>query len=404
VVSIDLPSGNFDGWEPGMPLVEADLTLGIEPLKLCLYAPPARFAAGTILPVGGLFPPALMESYRGAELLDWKAAAALIPPVRADAHKYRRGVVEIHAGSPGAAGAARIAARGAQAAGAGIVRLLLDRELYPLLAPEAGGIMVVPRGPLPPGEGDRFRPSALLLGPGWGQDPSRQEILEWALEREAAGIPLILDADALRLAKDRVFHGNAILTPHPGEFAVLAGLPPPELPPQPGPLLLKIAREKQAVIVYKSSVIFVAAPDGRLACLDGMEPALAAGGSGDLLAGFCAALAGRMGRARWNGSAPDPAPADQSPPGQTVPGGQGGAGEAGLDQPASAPPVRAVPINQPSSGQTAPGGDAGDGYSCALAAAALLLESLRRGGLTKKFIDPLELAARAAETAGAAWL
>jgi NAD(P)H-hydrate epimerase len=346
VVSIDIPSGNFEGWEPGMPLVEADLTLGIEPLKACLYAPAARVYGGVILRVGGIFPAPLAEARAGGELLSWEAASARIPPARGDDYKHRRGTVLIHAGSPGFTGAARIAARGAQAAGAGLIRLLVDRESYPVLAAGAGGIRVVPRdwGPERPGPGD-LSPGARLLGPGWGRGPDRGAVLEAALGEEASGTPLVLDADALRLARDKSFHGNAILCPHPGEFAFLLGLSPGELPPDPVPLLRKTARERGALILYKGCVLIAAAPDGRLAALDGLEPALAAGGSGDLLAGFCAGIAARTKAA---GSF--------------------------------------------------------DPYHAATAAAALLLESLRRGDLQRRFIDPLDLAARAAELAGAAWL
>ena len=169
IVSIDLPSGNFDGWQSGMPMVKAHATLAIEPRKLCLYTPAARPHAGTIIPVGGIFPPALIDKYREAELVGWESAAAKIPPVPPTAYKYERGLVEIRAGSPGATGAARLAAQGAQAAGAGLVRLIVDPSLYPIIAPGCSGIMAVPGGACSDdAENGRFTPAAVLLGPGWG--------------------------------------------------------------------------------------------------------------------------------------------------------------------------------------------------------------------------------------------
>jgi NAD(P)H-hydrate epimerase len=142
------------------------------------------------------------------------------------------------------------------------------------------------------------------------------------------------------------FHGNTVLTPHPGEFAAWTGISPEELFRDPGGILLKTARERNGVILFKGCVLLIAAPDGRLGYVDGMIPALGAGGTGDLLAGFCAALAARMK-----------------------------AGEGKFD-----------------------------GYACACAAAALLIESARREGLESRFIDPLDLAEGAAKTAGSAWL
>ena len=129
VVSIDVPSGNFDEWRPGMPMLTADATLAIEPQKRCLYTPAARSRAGRIFSVGGIFPQTLVEKYQDAELLSWQDAARRLPAIPADAYKYERGLVEIRAGAMGTAGAARLAARGAQAAGAGLVRLIVDDSL-----------------------------------------------------------------------------------------------------------------------------------------------------------------------------------------------------------------------------------------------------------------------------------
>jgi NAD(P)H-hydrate epimerase len=362
VVSIDVPSGNFDGWAPGMPIINADAVLAIEPQKLCLYRPAARPFGGTILPVGGIFPAALIEKYGSARLVDWKSGAAGIGGVKPNAYKYERGLVEIRAGSPGATGAAKLAARGAQAAGAGLVRLIADPSIYPILAGSAWGIMVVPddvvKSPEPacpalPADAydpecpsGRFFPDAALLGPGWGAGPGRERLLRRYLALEEQGTPLILDADAIALAAGTVFHGSAILTPHPGEFAAYTGIGRDEILADPGPLLLRCAKEKNTVILFKGHVLYIAAPDGRLGIIDGMAPCLAAGGSGDILAGFCAAIAARMRRS----------------------------------------------------------GEPFDGYACAAAAASLLIRAARSPELADRFADPKEVADRAASLAGAAWL
>jgi NAD(P)H-hydrate epimerase len=356
LVSVDVPSGLSDEWKPGMPLVRADAVLAVEPEKFCLYKPAARPFCGRILHVGGIFPPALMEKYRAGELADWDYCRALIPPVPPDSYKYSRGIAEIRAGAPGSTGAARIAARGAQAAGAGLVRLVVDPAIHPLLAASASAVMVVPdSGPADP----RFKPDALLLGPGWGRGPGRQASLEEALALEEGGIPLVLDADAVYLAGDRVFHGNALLTPHPGELAAYSGIPKEEILADPGPLLLSLAREKKAHILFKSHLMVIASPGGELAVVDGMNPVLAAGGSGDLLAGFCAGIA--AGR-------------------------------------------RAVAAERRSASADASGLRDGDLYACALAAAALLIRSAADPRAAARFADPLELADIAADLAGRAWL
>jgi NAD(P)H-hydrate epimerase len=353
VVSVDLPSGNSDHWKEGDPVLSAQATLAIEPGKFCLYDPAARPRAGRILPVEGIFPRALTEKYRAAELVSWDRAALLIPPVKPEAYKYGRGLLEIRAGSPGASGAARIAARGAQAVGTGLIRLAVDPEIHEPLAVNAGGVMVVPSGTggealgigAAPGGVSRFKPQAVLLGPGWGKSPARREILEEALALEEAGVPLVLDADAIGLAKGRAFHGRALLTPHPGELAAYGDIPKEDLLAHPAPFLLSLAREKKAVILFKTHVMFAAAPDGRLGLVDGMAPVLGAGGSGDLLAGFCAGIAARCFAA----------------------------------------------------------GEGPDLYACALAAAALLIRTAELF-FAGRFADPLELADKAADIAGRAWL
>jgi NAD(P)H-hydrate epimerase len=360
IVSVDVPSGNFDGWKPGMPIVRAGAVLAIEPRKACLYTPAARPYGGRIVPVGGIFPERLIAEVAGLpgdavsggassvpstgilRLFSWEEAAAVVPPIAPDAYKHSRGLVEIRAGSRGACGAARIAARGAQAAGAGLVRLVVDPSIHAILAAKADGIMVVPDEGRDDG---RFTPDAVLLGPGWGNDPGRERLLEQALEKEAAGVPLILDADAITLSGGRVFHGNAILTPHPGEFAALTGCPKEAVLADPLPFLLRGAEERKAVILFKGHVLYVVSYDGRAGVIDGMLPSLAAGGSGDLLAGFCAAIAARLAH-----------------------GGQF------------------------------------DGFACAVAAAALLMEAGKADEVRGRFTDPLEIAGKAASVAGAAWL
>jgi NAD(P)H-hydrate epimerase len=348
VAAVDMPSGLFDGWKPGMPVVDADVVLAIEPEKRCLYNPAARSHCGRILHVGEVFPAALTEKYREAELVTWDYCRTLIPPVSADSYKYSRGLLEIRAGSPGAAGAARIAARGAQAAGAGLVRLLVDPPLYPILAASASSVMVDGTGREDSASrredgASRFVPDALLLGPGWGRGPDRRRSLEEALVFEERGVPLVLDADAIFLARDLVFHGNVLLCPHPGELEAYSGVPRDELLADPGPALLALAAERKAVLLFKSHVMIIASPDGRLAVVDGMNPVLAAGGSGDLLAGLCAGIALRR-----------------------------------------------------------PSGP--DLFTCALAGASLLIRSAADPRVRNRFADSLELADIAADLAGRAWL
>jgi NAD(P)H-hydrate epimerase len=347
VVSVDIPSGSSDEWKPQMPIIKADITLAIEPEKICIYKPLLRPFAGDILPVSGVFPKELIARYKGHELIKWENANKRIPKIKPDSYKYERGIVEIRAGSQGASGAAFIAARGAQAAGAGLVRLVVDDDIYQTLASRSSGIMASPASLETTDFSGRFAPDAILLGPGWCNAASaikdREKILHNAIAKKNSS--LILDADAIGLSKGLLFNGKTILTPHPGELAKFAGIEKEEILNDPLPIILKCSREYNCVILFKSHVIFVAGPGGKLAVIDGMKASLAAGGTGDLLAGFCAAIAARM-------------------------------------------------IRQQSF----------DAYDCAVAAAALLIESGGTREFRNRFYDPAELADKAACLAGEAWL
>jgi NAD(P)H-hydrate epimerase len=354
VVSVDLPSGSGDRADASWPVIDAGATLAVEPLKTALYKPALRKKAGTIVPVTGIFPQELIARHAKAGLWTWDDARFLVEAPAPDAHKYGRGLAEIWAGSDGLAGAARIAGRGAAAAGAGLVRLMVDPSLYPILASSEGGVMVVPAdGSVDPGRDTRFKSDVILAGPGWGQAVGREALLERVLGAASLGTPVLLDADALTLAGGKRFQGPVLITPHPGELEAFSGIPKEEALARPDEILPGLSRDTGAVILYKSHVMWIAAPDGRLAVVDGMVSQLAAGGSGDLLAGLASGFAARKAAARSRSA-----------------GAEGG------------PP-------------------AFDWFPCALAAASLLVETAKTAGAG--FADPLALAPTAARLAAGAF-
>lgn len=347
VFAVDVPSGLSDGFPVDGWALRADATLAVEPRKACLYHPSARPFAGRILGVGGVFPPALLASVRGPDLLDFAEAAAAVPPVPVDAYKHRRGVVEIRAGARGSSGAAVLSARGAQAAGAGLVRLVVDACIRAELASAAPSVMVAEEADA---DGSRFRPDAVLAGPGWGSAPSRAAAFEAVLEAEEGGAALVLDADALDLARGRAFRGRTVLTPHPAEFARWLGSLSASGSAPTTDDVLQAAAAARAVVVLKGHVVRIASFDGRLAYVDGMAPALASGGTGDVLAGLAAGIAARTIRAEREG------------------------------------------------------GPTFDPFSAAAAAAALLMEAGRRAGAALGFCSAEDVAREAAAAAGSRWL
>ena len=302
IMAVDLPSGLSDAFDEGFPIVKATWTASVEPRKACLYYPAAREAAGTIMAMEHVFPADSGELCQ-AFLLESTDLIGLLPRISPSAHKGTRGRLGLFAGSLGMAGAASLAAAGARAASVGLVNLYADSDLYSGLAAGRGpsSLLSAIVRPLPGGEApsDLASCDALLAGPGWGRAPDREAVLSFLF---ASGLPLVVDADGLRIAA-RLFGsgrrpaGPAILTPHPGEFEALSGIPAGKALANPAAFLPKVAADLDSVVVLKSHVTWIAAPDGRLALWDGLEPSLATAGSGDVLAGLAAGFLASMARA-----------------------------------------------------------------------------------------------------------
>jgi hydroxyethylthiazole kinase-like uncharacterized protein yjeF len=195
------------------------------------------------------------------------------PP--ANAHKYRRGLLGVVAGSM--PGAALLAARAAQRSGAGYVKIFSHDPL--MASPDQ--VVAVP-------DYRDGRISALLVGPGLGRDAQGHFALAEVLGPEVlrADRPLVIDADALVLLNKPV--AGAIATPHEGEMVAMErqfGLGA-----SGGKIerALALAGTTGMVIVAKGPDTVVAAPDGRWAVAERASSWLSTAGSGDVLAGCIA--------------------------------------------------------------------------------------------------------------------
>jgi NAD(P)H-hydrate epimerase len=137
--------------------------------------------------------------------------------------------------------------------------------------------------------------AAVAIGPGLGRDDRARALVDAVL---AAGVPAVLDADALYAIASRPdavigAAGPVVLTPHPGEAAALLGTSVPEIEADRLAAARALAARFRAVVVLKGARTIVC--DGTLAddfCAINPTggPALATGGTGDVLAGALAAL------------------------------------------------------------------------------------------------------------------
>lgn len=311
IVSIDLPSGLGESWEEDFPCVRADITLCLEPMKTACYLPQARLRCGELIPVGDVFPESLVKAGPVSALVE---AEDIIPdPVSGESYKMSRGRLAIFAGSKGSIGAAQLCAKAATASGAGYVTLYVDESIYAILARSLDSIIVRPLGDLR----DIDSNDAILAGPGWGISEERDALLRRLFD---AGIPAVLDADALRILAARPGIAASIrapcaLTPHPGELAALVrgaselkegaihaetqqGMSATRRAGGAKSLgeMRELCEVYKSLLVAKSHVTWIVSPKS-LAIWDGMTPELGTAGSGDVLAGLMAGLlAGKVAR------------------------------------------------------------------------------------------------------------
>ncbi len=214
-----------------------------------------------------------------------------------DIHKGDCGKVLVIAGSVGMAGAAMLCARGALRAGAGLVRISAPKELYPILQVGVPEATCVPRElSLPEIEAC----DAAAIGPGLGDDAQSIRLIRTILERYRKTI--VLDADGIN-AISRADLGQAlretsaqvIMTPHPGEAARF--LRYRQAGDVSGMDRLRVAEllaeNARATCVLKGSRTLVTTTSGDSYTNTTGNPGMATGGSGDVLTGIIAALAGQ---------------------------------------------------------------------------------------------------------------
>src|SRR5438132_7078912 len=227
----------------------------------------------------------------------WQAS---FPVPRMDGHKYARGHAVIVSGDMASTGAARLAARGALRAGAGLVTVASPREALAVNAAALTAVMV--RAVDTPIEFAEFlddrRFNACVIGPGAGIGERTRDFVHTALSAQKH---LVLDADALTsfaATPDRLFEAikashdpQVVLTPHEGEFPRLFSDISNKHPYRSKLERVRAAAERSgAVVLLKGPDTTVASPDGRATIAANAPPWLATAGAGDVLAGIIAGL------------------------------------------------------------------------------------------------------------------
>jgi ADP-dependent NAD(P)H-hydrate dehydratase / NAD(P)H-hydrate epimerase len=251
----------------------------------------------------------------GAELLDDQIAAGLLPTRDKRGHKGSFGKLLVIAGSLDYAGAALLVCRAAGRAGAGLVTLAIPESLQPLFAAK---IVEATTMALPEDDVEEIDPEpsmarildhdhdAIVIGPGLRPGLATAELVRLLLAAgdDGGSAPVVLDAEALRslAAEEGWWEGDrrpSVLTPHAGEFARLragSGVDPDADGDLGADDHARAAAARDAaaawsqVVVLKGAKTVIAAPDGRLSVAPFENPALASGGTGDVLSGTIGSL------------------------------------------------------------------------------------------------------------------
>lgn len=307
IVACDIPSGlNGDTGYAYEPCIKADLTVTMGFAKVGLYSYPGRMFCGEIVVEGLGLPPQLTPDPPFARAVFVDDLEKVMPKRQADHHKGRSGHVTVIAGSLGMAGAAILCAEASLRVGAGTVTLLVPRPIYEVCASKFPEVMVLPCGDDPwftssPDTLDivkRYieRSSAAAVGPGFGRGHGQAAFLKDILPY-LSKVPCVIDADGLFALRElgglgylSELGGNFTLTPHPGEMSRLIDLPVEEIGKDRPGVAKKAAMEGRSVVCLKGAGTIVANPSAHIWVNTSGTPALATGGSGDVLAGVIAGL------------------------------------------------------------------------------------------------------------------
>lgn len=303
VVSIDIPSGvNGDTGQVMGKAVRADHTVsfGLPKLGNLLY--PGYDLGGTFWVSPISFPPAL---YDGPGLTAATNEPVALPRRDPAGHKGSFGEALFVAGAANYYGAPYFSSMAFLKAGGGYSRLATPAGLAPRIAARAGEVVYLPQAETESGAPARSNLDGLLktiekmdfvvAGPGTSLDEEAQALLrDLAAQCDK---PLLLDGDGLTaISRDRNIvtsrHAPTILTPHTGEMARLTGLTATEIERNRVTVLRRAAAELNAIIVLKGAHSLIGDPDGRVYINLSGNAGMATAGSGDVLTGAIAAMAG----------------------------------------------------------------------------------------------------------------
>jgi ADP-dependent NAD(P)H-hydrate dehydratase / NAD(P)H-hydrate epimerase len=328
VIAVDCPSGvDCRTGAAASEVIPADITVCMAAVKTGLLELPAYDLSGEIHLVDIGLSEDLSELQNiGTFTVTALDATTLLPERPTDAHKGTFGTAMLIAGSINYTGAVYLAAKAAYRVGAGLVTAAVPGPLHTALAgsiPEVTWLLlphevgVISENAVNVMMKNIGKSTSLLIGPGLGAEDTTTEFVHRLLfdhnskpARSGIGFidskkfettpkiklpPIVIDADGLNaLAKKEYwyedFSHQAVLTPHPGEMAVLTGRTIKEIQENRIEITKEYSDLWKTVVVLKGAFTVVAEPGGRACVIPIATAALARAGSGDVLSGILVGL------------------------------------------------------------------------------------------------------------------
>jgi hydroxyethylthiazole kinase-like uncharacterized protein yjeF len=306
VIAVDIPSG-IDG-KTGQPLgvaIKATHTFTFAYPKLGHVLYPGAHHTGKLTVIDISIPSFVADKLGfDGHVVDAEMLRPLLAKRTPWTHKGTYGHTAVIAGSPGKTGAAYMASLAALKVGAGLVTLAIPQTLNDIMAAKLTEVMTYPVED----EGTGFftlfgyedveeflqNKDMVIIGPGLSQNPETMEVVrrlyaevDKSFVVDADGINAFQGhLDLIRKAKRRT-----VFTPHPGELGRLMGLSPKEINEDRIAVGRRFVEETGAALVLKGAGTVVFNPDGQFFINPTGNPALAKGGSGDILTGFIGGFA-----------------------------------------------------------------------------------------------------------------
>ena len=307
VLSIDIPSGiNGSTGQVCSAAVKADETVTFALPKPGLFQyPGAKYAGNISIADIGIPPDAVNEVNPNGRLIDSRAVADFLPERPADGHKGTFGKLMIISGSAGMSGSGTLAARAAFKTGSGLVYLAVPKSLafiYNVAVPEAITLQmqdddgIITSDNLEALKYISNTMDVAVIGPGLSTKP---QVSNWVGNFVAeCRKPIVIDADALNIIAKQPHillerKAPTVITPHPGEFSRLTGLPVEDIQKNRIDEALGFSSKYNVTVVLIGAGTVIANPNGEYFVNPTGHPGMAVAGSGDVLAGIIGSLIGQ---------------------------------------------------------------------------------------------------------------